>query len=58
MTAHFKGQRKNRKWIFDIKTGNGMIIHAEEESESHVVCGIRTNQRGHKGNEDDMTYTV
>ena len=35
-----------------------MIIHAEEESESHVVCGIRTNQRPHKANEDDMTYTV
>jgi hypothetical protein len=26
--------RKNRIWIFDIKTGNGMILHMEEESES------------------------
>jgi hypothetical protein len=30
--------RKNRKWIFDIKTGNGMIVHIEEESESVAAC--------------------
>ena len=30
--------RKNRKWIFDIKTGNGMIVHMEEESESVAAC--------------------
>jgi hypothetical protein len=43
--------RKNRKWIFDIKTGNIMIVHMEEESESVAACA-------HKANEDDMTYTV
>jgi hypothetical protein len=30
--------RKNRKWIFDIMTGNGMIVHMEEESESVAAC--------------------
>jgi hypothetical protein len=30
--------RKNRKWIFDIMPGNGMIVHMEEESESVVAC--------------------
>jgi hypothetical protein len=35
--------RKNRKWIFDIRTGNGMIVQMEDESET---------------NEDDMTLTV
>ena len=30
--------RKNRKWIFDIKTGNGIIVHMEEESESVAAC--------------------
>jgi hypothetical protein len=29
---------KNWKWIFDIKTGNGMIVHMEEESESVALC--------------------
>ena len=29
--------RKNRKWIFDIKTGNGMIEHMEEKSEPVAV---------------------
>ena len=48
--------RENRKRILDIKTGNGMIVHVEEESD--VLCGMRTNQRRHKANEDDMTYTV
>ena len=48
--------RKNRKRILDIKTGNGMIVHVEEESD--VLCGMRTNQRRHIANEDDMTYTV
>ena len=48
--------RKNRKRIFDIKAGNGMMVHVEEESD--VLCGMRTNQRRHKANEDDMTYTV
>ena len=45
--------RKNRKRIFDIKTGNGMMMHMEEESD--VLGGMRTNQRRHKANEDDMT---
>ena len=48
--------RRNRKRILDIKTGNGMIAHVEEESD--VLCCMRTNQRRHKANEDDMTYTV
>ena len=26
--------RKNRKWVFDIKIGNGLLVHTEEESES------------------------
>ena len=26
--------RKNHKWVFYIKTGNGMPGHTEEESES------------------------
>jgi hypothetical protein len=30
--------RKNRKWILDIKIGNGMMLHMEEESESVVAC--------------------
>ena len=30
--------RKNRKQIFDIKTGNGMTVHMEEEEESVVAC--------------------
>ena len=30
--------RKKRKWIFDIKTGNGMIVHMEQESESAAAC--------------------
>jgi hypothetical protein len=30
--------RKKRKWIFNIKTGNGMIVHMEEESESTAAC--------------------
>jgi hypothetical protein len=30
--------RKNRKGIFDIKPGNGMIMHMEEESESVAAC--------------------
>ena len=46
---------KNRKRIFEIKIGNGMIVHVEEESD--VLCGMRTNQRRHKANEGDMTYT-
>ena len=29
--------RKNRKWIFDIKTGNGMIMHKEEEAETDAA---------------------
>ena len=29
--------RKNRKWIFDIRTGNGMIMHKEEESETDAA---------------------
>ena len=33
-----------------------MIVHVEEESD--VLCGMRTNQRRHKANEDDMAYTV
>ena len=33
-----------------------MMVHVEEESD--VLCGMRTNQRRHKANEDDMTYTV
>ena len=48
--------RENRKRILDIKTGNGMIVHMEEESD--VLCGMRTNQRRHKANEGDMTHTV
>ena len=48
--------RENRKRILDIKTGNGMIVHVEEESD--VLCGMRTNQRRHIANEDDMTYPV
>ena len=48
--------RKNQKRIFDSKTGNEMIVSMEEESD--VLCGMRTNQRRHKANEDDMTYTV
>ena len=48
--------KKNRKRIFDIKAGNGMMVHVEEESD--VLCGMRTNQRRHIANEDDMTYTV
>ena len=48
--------RENRKRILDIKTGNGMIVHVEEESD--VLCGMRTNQRRHIANEDDMTYTA
>ena len=48
--------RENRKRILDIKTGNGMIAHVEEESD--VLCGMRTNQRRHKANEDNMTYTI
>jgi imidazoleglycerol phosphate synthase glutamine amidotransferase subunit HisH len=30
--------RKNRKWIFGIKIGNGMMVHMEEESESVAAC--------------------
>jgi hypothetical protein len=30
--------RKNWKWIFHIETGNGMIVHMEEESESVAAC--------------------
>jgi hypothetical protein len=26
--------RKNRKWIFGIKTGIGMVVHMEEEEDS------------------------
>ena len=48
--------RKNCKRILDIKTGNGMFVHMEKESD--VLCGMCTNQRQHKANEDDMTYTV
>ena len=48
--------RKNRKRILDIKTGNGMIVHVEEESD--VSCSMRTIQRRHKANKDDMTYTL
>ena len=48
--------RENRKRILDIKTGNGMIVHVEEESD--VICGMHKNQRRHKANENDMTYTV
>ena len=48
--------RKNRKRIFDIKAGNGMMVHVEEESD--VLCGMSTNQRRHIANEDDMSYTV
>ena len=33
-----------------------MMVHVEEESD--VLCGMRTNQRRHEPNEDDMTYTV
>ena len=33
-----------------------MMVHVEEESD--VLCGMRTNQRRHKANEDNMTYTV
>ena len=32
--------RKKRIWIFDIKTGNGMIVHMEEESESVAACAL------------------
>ena len=48
--------RKNRKRILKIKTENGMIVHVEEES--YVLCSMRTNQRRHKANDDDMSYTV
>ena len=48
--------RKNRKKIFDIKAGNGMMVHVDEESD--VLCGMHTNLRRHKANEEDMTYTV
>ena len=44
MTAHVKGHYKNRKKICEIKTGNGMI-----------TCGMRTKQRPHKANKDNMT---
>ena len=47
--------RKNWKRIFDIKAGNGMIVHMVEESD--VLCGMCTNQRRYKANEGDMTYT-
>ena len=30
--------RKKRKWVFGIKTGNGMPVHMEEESESVAAC--------------------
>ena len=40
--------------LFCNKTGNGMMVHVEEESD--VLYGMRTNQRQHIGNEDDMTY--
>jgi hypothetical protein len=30
--------RKNRKWIFDIRTGNGMIVQMEDESETVAAC--------------------
>jgi hypothetical protein len=48
--------RKTRKWIFDIKTGNRMIVHMEEESESVAACAQIKDD--HKANEEDMTYTV
>ena len=34
--------RENWKQILDIKTGNGIIVHVEEESD--VLCGMRTNK--------------
>ena len=30
--------RINRKWICDINTGNGMIVHVEGKSESVAAC--------------------
>ena len=30
--------RIKRKWIFDINTGNGMIVHVEGKSESVAAC--------------------
>ena len=42
--------------IFDIKAGNGMIVHKEEKSD--VFCGMHIKQRQQKANEDDMTYTI
>jgi hypothetical protein len=32
--------RRNRKWIIDIKTGNGIVVHMGEESES-VAAGAQ-----------------
>jgi hypothetical protein len=31
--------RKKRKWIFDIKTGYGIIVHMKYESESVAASG-------------------
>ena len=38
-----------------IKTGNGMPVQMEEESESVLACAQGKDE---KANEDDVTYTV